>query len=154
MSYIVPRIQIYNKSQSVKLFKETSISELLHLHEIVKGLYFHCSMSLCLCISLSISEQNSSRTDFGHGFRYIVVYCTCSGLIEIGDLGSKFQVIVTQIHFLHLHEIVEGLYFHWHWYLTFGHASMAFMSAIGIQNYNTQNNNDNKTIRHIIIKTY
>ena len=43
---------------------------LLHLHEIVEGLYFHCSLSVCVCVCLSVClcvqfscEQNSSRTD-------------------------------------------------------------------------------------------
>ena len=40
----------------------------LHLHEIVEGLYFHCSLSVCLCVCVSVCvrnscEQNSSRTD-------------------------------------------------------------------------------------------
>ena len=25
----------------------------LHLHEIVKGLYFHCSLSVCVCVCVS-----------------------------------------------------------------------------------------------------
>ena len=45
--------------------------DLLHLHEIMEGLYFHCSLSVCvsvclsvcLCVSLSVSEQIISRTD-------------------------------------------------------------------------------------------
>ena len=45
----------------------------LHLHEIVEGLYFHCSLSVCVCVCVSVClsvcvsgtscEQNSSRTD-------------------------------------------------------------------------------------------
>ena len=44
---------------------------ILHLHEIVEGLYFHSSLSLCVCVSVCLSvslcvriscEQNSSRT--------------------------------------------------------------------------------------------
>ena len=37
----------------------------LNLYEIVKGLYFHCSLSMCVFVilSLSVSEQNSSRRD-------------------------------------------------------------------------------------------
>ena len=34
----------------------------LHLHEIVEGLYFHCSLSVCVCVRNSC-EQNSGRTD-------------------------------------------------------------------------------------------
>ena len=45
--------------------------DFLHLHEIVEGLYFHCSLSVCLCVCVCLSvclsgnscEQNSSRTD-------------------------------------------------------------------------------------------
>ena len=45
-----------------------SNSNLLHLHEIVEGLYFHCSLSVCLCVCVCVCvqnscEQNSSRTD-------------------------------------------------------------------------------------------
>ena len=28
---------------------------LLHLHEIVEGLYFHCSLSVCVCVSVCLS---------------------------------------------------------------------------------------------------
>ena len=28
----------------------------LHLHEIVEGLYFQCSLSLCLCLCLSVCQ--------------------------------------------------------------------------------------------------
>ena len=40
-------------------------SHLLHLHEIVEGLYFHFSLSVCLsvCVTDFSCEQNSSRTD-------------------------------------------------------------------------------------------
>ena len=48
----------------------TQILELyfLHLHEIVEGLYFHCSLSVCVSVCLSVCpvfscEQNFSRTD-------------------------------------------------------------------------------------------
>ena len=42
---------------------------LLHLHEIMEGLYFQCSLSMCLsvCVCVYVSdsacEQNSSGTD-------------------------------------------------------------------------------------------
>ena len=35
----------------------------LHLHEILEGLYFHCSLSVCVCVRLFSCEQNPSRTD-------------------------------------------------------------------------------------------
>ena len=35
----------------------------LHLHKIVEGLYFHCSLCVCEWVSLSVSEQNSSPTE-------------------------------------------------------------------------------------------
>ena len=38
----------------------------LHLHEILEGLYFHCSLSVCLCVCLCVRiscEQNSIQTD-------------------------------------------------------------------------------------------
>ena len=33
----------------------------LHLHEIVEGSYFHCSLSVCLSECVSVSEQNPSQ---------------------------------------------------------------------------------------------
>ena len=43
------------------------LNRFLHLHEIVEGLYFHCSLSVCLSVCVRVRliscEQNSSRTD-------------------------------------------------------------------------------------------
>ena len=32
------------------LFELVSFKQFLNLHEIVEGLYFHCSLSVCLCV--------------------------------------------------------------------------------------------------------
>ena len=45
------------KEHNSKIWDITSISSIdvsLHLHEIVEGLYFHCSLSVCLCVCLSV----------------------------------------------------------------------------------------------------
>ena len=62
-----------DNTYSLELFKEVRRNDkgLLHLHEVVEGLYFHCSLSVCVCefvclsvcVSVSVSEQNSSLTD-------------------------------------------------------------------------------------------
>ena len=44
----------------------------LQLHEIMKGLHFHCSLSVCvsvcpsvcMCVCVSVSKQISSQTNF------------------------------------------------------------------------------------------
>ena len=56
-----PTVQIVAKSHFSVFFPFM----LLHLHEIVEGSYFHCSLSLCvcfcLCVCVSASEKNSSQ---------------------------------------------------------------------------------------------
>ena len=79
------------------------LNRFLHLHEIVEGLYFHCSLSVCVCLCLSvcpallvnkIPPERMHR--FGHGFRYTMAYCSGSDRIEIGDPGLKVKVTLTQ----------------------------------------------------------
>ena len=84
-----------------KTLKYSFLPILLHLHEIVEGLYFHFSLSVCLCVCLcvrrflvnKIPAERMNR--FGCGFGEMVAYCSGSNLIEIGDLGSKVKVTVT-----------------------------------------------------------
>ena len=70
----------------------------LHLHEIVEGLYFYFSLSVCLyvcvivcvcvCVCVSVNKIPAERMhQFGCGFCLIVAYCTGSDPIEIGDQG-------------------------------------------------------------------
>ena len=49
--------------------------QLLHLHEIVEGLYFHCNLSVCLCVCVSVcpalivNKIPAERMNrFGRGF--------------------------------------------------------------------------------------
>ena len=50
---------------------------LLHLHEIVEGLYFHCSWSVCLsvCVTGSACEQNFSQRDDPFWTRFSLTGC-------------------------------------------------------------------------------
>ena len=63
-----------------------------HFHEIVEGLYFHCSLSVCVCLSVRLysCEQISSQTDAP------ILTRTDSDTIEIGNIGSKAKVTVTE----------------------------------------------------------
>ena len=74
----------------------------LHLHKIVEGLYFHCSLSVCLCVCVSVRPallvnkilaQRMNRV--GRGFRLLVAYRTSSNTFEIGDIGIKVKVTMT-----------------------------------------------------------
>ena len=74
-----PTVYLYIAGYSLILVKKERFMMMsmglflfLHLHEIVEGLYFHFSLSVCLCVCLSVClsvcpmfsyEQNSSRTD-------------------------------------------------------------------------------------------
>ena len=76
---------------------------MLHLHEIVEELYFHCSLSVCLSVCVSVCPPilvNKIPAEqmhrFGRSFRWTVAYRTGSDPIEIGDLGSKVKVTVTE----------------------------------------------------------
>ena len=73
---------------------------LLHLHEIMEGLYFHCSLSVCVrvCLSvcLSVNKIPAKRMNrFWRDFRYMVAYSTGLNPFQIGDLGSKDKIKVT-----------------------------------------------------------
>ena len=74
----------------------------LNLHDFVEGLYFHCSLSVCVSVCMSVCPEilvNKIPAErmhrFGRGFRLMVAYRTGSNPIEIGDLGSKVKVTVT-----------------------------------------------------------
>ena len=57
------------------------------------------SVCVCLCGCVCVSEKKNPAEpmhQFGCGFRLIVAYCTGSNPIEIGDLGSKVKVTVTE----------------------------------------------------------
>ena len=75
----------------------------LHLHEIVEGLYFHCSLSVCVSVCLSVCPailvnkiQAEQIHRFGRSLRLMAAYITGSDPIQIGDLGSKVKVTVAQ----------------------------------------------------------
>ena len=44
------------------------LSVLLHLHEIVEGLYFHCSLSVCVCVCVSRILVNKIPAERMHRF--------------------------------------------------------------------------------------
>ena len=46
-----------------------------HLHEIVEGLYYHCSLFVCVCMSGSTCEQKSSQTDAPIWTRFLLNDC-------------------------------------------------------------------------------
>ena len=60
-----------------------------------RGLYFHFCLSVCPMFSC---EQNSSRTDEPIWMRFSLNGCFLHWLnsIEIGDLGSKVKVTLTE----------------------------------------------------------
>ena len=67
----------------------------------MEGLYFHCSLSVCLSVSpalaLLVNKIPAERMyRFGRGFRQMVASRTGLDPIEIGDLGSKVKVTVTE----------------------------------------------------------
>ena len=86
----------------------------------MEGLYFHCSLSVCVCVCLCVCECPDLFVNkipavrmhrFGRGFRYRFAYDIGSDPIEIGDLGSKVKVTVTQYpFFLHNSLLASLLY--------------------------------------------
>ena len=62
--------------------------------------YIFTSVCLCVCVSVSgflVNKIPAERMHrFGRGFRKMVAYNTGSNPIEIGDLGSKVKVTVTE----------------------------------------------------------
>ena len=73
----------------------------LQLHEIVEGLHFHCSLSVCvsvchsLCQAILVIKILAKRMlRSGRGFHKTIAYHTGSNPIDICDLGSKVKVTV------------------------------------------------------------
>ena len=71
MKQYISHIQLVPSELATR--KLLSIFFCLHLHEIVEGLYFHCSLSMCLCLCVcqvllmnKIPAERMHR--FGHGF--------------------------------------------------------------------------------------
>ena len=73
----------------------------------MEGLFFHFSLSVCVCVCVCVfvcvcvcpfvNKIPAKRMhQFGCDFRLTVAYHTGSDPIEIGDLGSKVKVTVTQ----------------------------------------------------------
>ena len=94
--------QIWEKSRSLATLLINRVI-LLHLHEIVEGLYFHFSLSVCLSVCVCVSGSflvNKIPAErmhrFRRGFRQMVAYNTGSDPIEFDDLGSKVKVTVTK----------------------------------------------------------
>ena len=59
-------------------------------------IFYYCSLSVCVC--LSVSKQNFSCTGGPIWTQFslnLVAFCTGSDPIEIGDLGSKVEIIMT-----------------------------------------------------------
>ena len=103
--------------QTQLLFWPNIILLFLHLHEIVEGLYFYCSLSVCLsvcdskCPALLVNKIPAERMHlFGHGFRKMVANNTGSDPIEIGELGSKVKDTVTLYPFFHNSLLTSLLY--------------------------------------------
>ena len=100
-----------------KPFSKRSIT-FLYLSEIVEGLYFHCSLlvcvsvclSVCLCLSdsLLVNKIPAERMHrIGRGFHRTVAYCIDSYPIEFDNLGLKVKVAVTQYpFFLHVNSLL------------------------------------------------
>ena len=66
-SFFLPRNRVWHCFH--RLRRPLHLIWFSHLHEIVDGLYIHCSLYVyvcvwvCLSVWVSVSEQNSSRTD-------------------------------------------------------------------------------------------
>ena len=74
---------------------------LLYLHEIVKDLYFHYSLSVCVRLSVCVCDclwtkfQPNECTDLDAVFAVWLQYRIGSNPVEICDFGSKVKVRVT-----------------------------------------------------------
>ena len=80
---------------AVHIYQEMySCCSFLHFHEIVEGLYFQCSLSVCQSVCLSV---NKIRADQMHRFRRGFCWTVGSDPFENGDFWLKVKVTVTQI---------------------------------------------------------
>ena len=70
---------------------------ILHLHEIVEGLYFHCSLSVCVCVCVCLCVycflwtkfQPNGCTDLDAVFAKWLLTALARTLYEISDFRSN-----------------------------------------------------------------
>ena len=74
------------------------ISVFLHLHEIVEGLYFHCSLSVCLCVCVCVCVcpdflwtkfQPNGCTDLDAIFAKWLLNALAQTLLKLVTLGQR-----------------------------------------------------------------
>ena len=68
---------------------------LLHIHEIVEGLYFHCSLSVCVCVCLCVQFflwtkfQPNGCTDLDAVFAKWLLTAMARTLLNLVTLGQR-----------------------------------------------------------------
>ena len=75
---------------------------LLHLHEIVKGSCFHCSLSVCVWVCLSRNKIPAEWThQFWQGFAKWLFTALAQTLLLLVTLGQRSRSQWRYVHFLH-----------------------------------------------------
>ena len=84
----------------------------LHLHEIVEGLYFHCSLSVCVCVSVCLSVclsvcpaeflwtkfQPNAWTDLDAIFAKWLLRTLARSLLKLVTLGQRSRSLWQKIY--------------------------------------------------------
>ena len=61
----------------------------LHLHKVVEGLYFHCSLSVCLCVCVSGILVNKIPADLNAVFAKWLLTTLARTLLKLVTLGQR-----------------------------------------------------------------
>ena len=91
--------------QSLTIYAYHIHVKLLHLHEIVEGLYFRCSVSVCVCVCLCVRHflwtkfQPNGCTDSDAVFAKWLLPALAQTLLNLVTLGQRSKSKWSNTHF-------------------------------------------------------
>ena len=91
------------KQNTCKINRKRIVFAFLHLHEIVEGLYFHCSLSVCVCVCpaelLLTKIKPNEWTDLDAVFAKWLLPALARTLLNLVTLGQRSRSQWCNTHF-------------------------------------------------------